>query len=155
MPNWAVGTMKIRGKKKHIGNFLINGLKPVNSIDYTLIGSAEEKNYTLGMSSTNTVFSILGMRRGFVYGDIDWSYDREEKEEIDILEVEFKSAWGVSALELEAVSKQFKVDFNVYVFERGMEFNRAVEIINGEIVKDQEIVFQNYDWECIFSKLGG
>lgn len=28
MPNWCVGTLRVRGKQKDLQNFVLNGLKP-------------------------------------------------------------------------------------------------------------------------------
>lgn len=47
------------------------------------------------------------------------------------------------------------MDIRLYGFERGMEFNQEVIIENGEIVKDEEIKFDDYDWECVMPHLGG
>lgn len=31
MPNWCVGTLRVRGKQKDLQNFVLNGLKPCDS----------------------------------------------------------------------------------------------------------------------------
>ena len=31
----------------------------------------------------------------------------------------------------------------------------SIEIINGEILKDENIEFKDYDWECICPNMGG
>lgn len=31
MPNWCVGTLRVRGKSKNLKNFVLKGLKPVDS----------------------------------------------------------------------------------------------------------------------------
>ncbi|MBB5146203.1 hypothetical protein HNQ35_001404 [Cerasibacillus quisquiliarum] len=36
-----------------------------------------------------------------------------------------------------------------------MEFNQDIEINKGEIIKDEEIKFDDYEWECIYPNLGG
>ena len=43
----------------------------------------------------------------------------------------------------------------IYGFEKGMQFNRDVEIVDGEILKDEEINFDDYNWECICPNMGG
>ena len=43
----------------------------------------------------------------------------------------------------------------IYGFEKGMHFNRNVEIVNAEIIKDEEINFDDYEWECICQNIGG
>ena len=46
-------------------------------------------------------------------------------------------------------------DIKIYAFEAGMEFNQDIEIIKGKIIKDKEIKFENYQWECIEPNIGG
>ncbi len=36
-----------------------------------------------------------------------------------------------------------------------MEFNQDVEIYKGEIIKNVEIEFDDYMWECITPNMGG
>lgn len=43
----------------------------------------------------------------------------------------------------------------IHAFEMGMEFNQVIEIIDGKIVKDEELHFKDYQWDCICPKLGG
>lgn len=38
---------------------------------------------------------------------------------------------------------------------RGMQFNQIIEIIDGKITKDEEVEFDDYDWDCICPNLGG
>lgn len=49
----------------------------------------------------------------------------------------------------------YDIDIKIYAFEAGMEFNQDIEIIKGKIIKDDEIKFENYQWECIEPNLGG
>ena len=48
-----------------------------------------------------------------------------------------------------------KFDLKLYAFERGMEFNRDIEILNGVLVKDKTITFDNYYWDCVCPLIGG
>jgi hypothetical protein len=68
---------------------------------------------------------------------------------------DFCAAWGIDAKPFAEISKKYGVDFKIYAFERGMEFNQDIEIVAGEIVKDEEIKFGNYVWECINPLIGG
>ena len=43
----------------------------------------------------------------------------------------------------------------IHGFECGMEFNQVVEIVDGKIMKDEELQFKDYQWDCIFPNLGG
>lgn len=47
------------------------------------------------------------------------------------------------------------VGLKIHAFEMGMEFNQVIEIIDGKIVKDEELHFKDYQWDCICPKLGG
>ena len=69
------------------------------------------------------------------------------------LDTEF--AWGISAEELLNSCKQYNVDMRIHAFERGMQFNQIIEIIDGKITKDEEVEFDDYDWDCICPNLGG
>ena len=43
----------------------------------------------------------------------------------------------------------------IYAFERGLEFNLEIEIIDRKITKDSYFEFQDYVWECICPDIGG
>ena len=43
----------------------------------------------------------------------------------------------------------------IHAFERGMCFNQIIEIIDGEITKDEEVKFDDYNWDCICPNVGG
>ena len=48
-----------------------------------------------------------------------------------------------------------RLDFRVYGYEMGMEFNKEIEIVEGEIATYRLIQFKDYKWECPDPKLGG
>ena len=68
---------------------------------------------------------------------------------------DFESAWNIDTDCLRIISKLYDIDFKIYAFEGGMQFNKDIEIIKGKIIKDEEIRFNNYIWECIDPELGG
>lgn len=151
MPNWCEGTLKIRGKQKDVKRFVLEGLRPVD-----FFGNEKEP---LNLDKYNNVYSndscyIEGTCRGFVE-DLDVYFDDEEDENIICKALEAKFAWGIEVETLVETSKKYGVDFKIYAFERGMEFNQDIEIIAGEIVKDEEIKFNDYTWECICPNIGG
>ena len=47
------------------------------------------------------------------------------------------------------------VDMKIHGFEMGMEFNQDIEIVDGRILKDEELHFENYQWDCICPNMGG
>jgi len=101
--------------------------------------------------STDEGFHVKGSRRNFIDSKtIEWYLDE------DILIInEYQAAWAIDVLALAALSEQFGVDLKIYAFEKGMEFNQDIEIHNGAIIRNQEVKFNNYQWDCIFPNLGG
>lgn len=84
-----------------------------------------------------------------VYGD---SYREDEK---PILVVSMKAAWNVDETPYIEMSKMYNVDFRVYGYEMGLEFNREIEIVEGRLVTNRRIKFKDYKWECPDPTLGG
>lgn len=151
MPNWCVGTLKVRGKKENLKKFVLEGLKPV-----TWLGEAKDplKIGEKGDVQIPEQTYIINTTRGFVSEDTT-IYNIDELEENDILVLNTRFAWKIHAKELLETAKQFSVDMKIYAFEMGQEFNQDIEIIDGKIIKDDEIEFDNYDWECICPRIGG
>lgn len=164
MPNWAEGTLKIRGTRADIKNFLENGLDAIDTVAAIQIFIGKNNNHEpnkieirqddweMTLKAPEGLY-IKGTRRAFFEGPIQWYFDDKHKEVLTI--DSFKQAWGVDAEQFAQISKTYNLDIRIYVFERGMEFNQEVEVIKGEVTKNQEIQFNDYDWECINPLLGG
>jgi len=157
MPNWCEGTMKVRGTKEEVKKFLLEALNPLPD---GLLGQipvekeVEEDEWEL-MIRTKTGFHIKGTHRNFIENNICFEFAEEEtNSEICVLEG-FKAAWGIDPAPLAVLSKTYNVDIKIYAFERGMEFNQDVEIHKGELIKNVEIEFDDYKWECINPNIGG
>lgn len=153
MPNWAEGTLKLRGKTENIVSALKDMLLENQS------ATLEEKydGTLLTFKTENDYFYINGTRRAFISGkDIEIWLD-EDDEDFVIIELEnFKQAWAASADNYTEISSKFDVDIKIFTFEMGMEFTQEIEISKGEIIKN--IVnenFTNYSWDVPFSRLGG
>ena len=150
MPNWCVGTLRVRGTKENLTNFVLEGLSPV-----TYIGQELEplKMDDCGCIECERCW-IKGTRRGFVVDLYVYFDDLKDEEETTIaLDTEF--AWCISAEELLNSCKQYNVDMRIHAFERGMCFNQIIEIIDGKITKDEEVTFDDYNWDCICPNIGG
>lgn len=154
MPNWCEGTLKVRGTKSNLIKFVLKGLHPV---DY--YGNDKE---SLEIDEHSFISSdhdcwIESSERGFVEGlhlDIDdLEYEDEDTKQVIFLHARF--AWRIEANSLLEVCKKYNVDMRIYGFERGMEFNQEIEIIDGEITIDREITFDDYRWKCPFPDIGG
>lgn len=149
MPNWCVGTLKVRGTKENLKKFVLEGLQPV-----TWLGDFKE-SLEIGQYGRITIPEqtyIKNTRRGFVSEETTIYLD-ELEENVILLNTRF--AWGINAEELLKTAKEFSVDMKIYAFEMGQEFNQDIEIVDGKIIKDDEITFDSYAWECICPRMGG
>ena len=151
MPNWCEGTLKVRGKVEDLKRFVLEGLCPVG-----FLGEEKEllKFNEFDYIETETACHIENTRRGFVKEGQYIEFCNED-DETEVICLESKFAWGIDAEQLLQTCKKYNVDMKIYAFECGMEFNQDIEIVNGKIVKNDEITFDDYRWECICSKLGG
>lgn len=147
MPNWCRGTLKVRGKKKNVIEFMLKGLKPVGAWHSLSLNK-------FGDITSDETYWIENTYRGFVLG-VDEFFSDYQDEDIVTVALDSKFAHDIDSEELLKTSKKYLVDMKIYGFEKGMQFNRNVEIINGEILKDEEINFDDYKWECICPNIGG
>lgn len=165
MPNWCKGILKVRGKKEDIIKFLEEGtclldglwnpkeIKPEIKIEEEF---DEIKINNIDKEKGIDFLYIKGTRRHFIVPIENEIFLRDADEEKQIVCLEnFKAAWGIDAEALRVISNRYNIDFKIYGFEAGMEFNQDIEIIKGKIIKDEEIKFDNYAWECINPNLGG
>ena len=151
MPNWCKGTLKVRGTKENITKFIIEGLHPV--------GFMGEKHEKLSLNEYGDIDSnetcwIENTRRGFVEG-VEVYLSEYENDEIFVAFFDSKFAWGISADELLKTCEKYRVDMKIHGFEKGMKFNQVIEIVDGIILKDEELKFKDYQWECICPNMGG
>lgn len=151
MPNWCVGTLRVRGKSKDLQNFVLKGLKPR---DYWKDEHSKIELSKSGYVTCNEMCWIEGTRRGFV-NDLDVYIEDSEEDSIQTIALDVKFAWGISADELLEICKKYNIDMKIHGFEQGMQFNQIIEIIDGKILKDEELKFEDYIWECICPNMGG
>ena len=156
MPNWCEGTLKVRGTIKDLKNFVLNGLLPVDPMGrmkepLSLDGESETSFYIFGI--TDTLY-IKGARRAFCEpAHIDVCVD--EPDDKVIITMPFKQAWVILSDDLLEVCKEFNVDIKIQGFEQGMRFSQIVEIVDGEIIQDEEIKYDDWKWDCPCPDMGG
>ncbi|MEH7249215.1 hypothetical protein V7114_20860 [Neobacillus niacini] len=160
MPNWCEGSLKVRGEKENIKKFLLGAFTPIQPAILQILRpdlkapelkvTEDEWSITLE-SSGKDGFYVRGTRRNFIENNsIEWEFEKQ------VLIIEnYKAAWGIDSEPLAKLSKEYDIDLKIYGFERGMEFNQDIEIHKGQIIKDNEIKFDDYEWECINPTLGG
>jgi len=170
MPNWAEGTLKVRGKKENIIKFLREGLLGYPERGYDgvdehglpkIVYSHREVDITHDEDWETDIhckggFYIDKTRRAFIEEEcIQFYHDYEA----DIYKLEilgFKQAWAASPENFIELSKQYELDIKIFTFEMGMEFTQEIEIINGELTKNKEQEkFDDYFWEVPFATIGG
>lgn len=149
MPNWAEGTIKLRGRAENIASALKDMLLNAN---VSFEGGCDDD--LLVFNSTAHYFYINNTRRAFIETD---QVEVWLEEDFCIVELDkFKQAWAVIPENYQEISKKHDVDIKIFTFEMGMEFTQEIEISKGNIIKD--IVnekFDNYQWDVPFSRLGG
>lgn len=152
MPNWCAGTLRVRGKKKDLQNFVLKGLKPCGTFKNEPV-KLELDEY--GHVDSNVTCWIEGTNRGFV-NNLNVCFDRDDEDDyIQTIALDAEFAWNIRSEELLKVCKKYHIDMRIYAFEMGMEFNLEIEIINGKITKESYFAFQDYMWECICPNMGG
>ena len=152
MPNWAEGTIKLRGRAENIASalkymFCDNAVTVKEEWD-------GEKLILLIFETTAPYFYINGTRRGFIETD---SLEFWLEQEFLIVELQdFKQAWAAIAENYQEISSKFDVDIKIFTFEMGMHFTQEIEISKGNIIKNIcNDKFLNYEWDVPFSNLGG
>ena len=151
MPNWCEGTLRIRGKKENIIRLMLEGLEPVDAFGNEIAKMEIDDDCIIPESSR---CYIKGTFRGFVMFD-EFYLDNYEDGEVISTALDAEFAWGIDEEELQKVCKKCGVDMRIHAFERGMEFNQIIEIIDGEVTKNEELRFDDYIWDCICPKMGG
>lgn len=165
MPNWCEGNLKVRGRYGDIKSFLKNEIKKI-VCEFNKEDGFVEKEIPININEENYYFSVEentkgndfylnGSRRGFLYSPIE-IYDIENNDDVISVDLgEFKCAWDLDREVLIKHSKAYNIDFKIYAYEKGMEFNVDFEVHKGEVIKNDEIKFDDYIWECTNPEIGG
>lgn len=149
MPNWAEGSLKLRGKKENIAQALKYMFCTADNVEI-------EEDLEIGwfeLTTTAPYFYINGTRRAIIQNNklSFWLDDDYLVIEIN----DFNQAWAVKPENYQEISSKFDVDIKIFTFECGMEFTQEIEISKGEIIKDLCYEYDDYKWEVPFSNLGG
>jgi hypothetical protein len=148
MPNWAEGSLKLRGKCENIASALKEML-----LNNTVTLEEEWDGVLLVFNNTAPYFYINKTRRAFINQN---QIEVWLEEEFCIVELDnFQQAWSAIPENYQEISSKFDVDIKIFTFERGMEFTQEIEISKGEIIKNVCLEYDDYQWEVPFSNLGG
>lgn len=157
MPNWCEGTLKVRGSFENVRSFILNGFSEISRLPgvskpeepfLNIVDDGEE----YFCAEIDRICHISGAYRGFCY---DGWIELEKEDEYSIALLETKFAWAICSDDLLKICTKYGVDMKITGYERGMEFVQEVEIVNGKIILDKEIHYDDYQWECPLPLLGG
>ena len=150
MANWAEGTLKLRGRRENIKSAL---KEMFIGSDITISEEMDDQALILTLTSINSYFYINNTKRAFI--------DKNKievllEEDFEIIEIDdFKQAWRVIPKNYQEFSKKYNVDIKIFVFEQGLQFTQEIEIVDGQITKNETRKYDDYQWDVPFSKLGG
>ena len=154
MPNWIVGTLKLRGQSEDLKRFFKDGVRqsewhgddkrPIE--DY--VQTCFDGEYCEVILKNEPW--IKDTRRAFIESSyVYWD------ESFATIAIEVKQAWGFDAESFAEISKKFNLDVRLYGFECGMEFCQEIEICKGIITTNREVTYDDWTWECPMPLLGG
>lgn len=170
MPNWCEGNIRLRGTGAAILEFLKNEIKYVGyagSILESAECDAQIEDYgcevTVRKPEAAKDWHMVSMyvnntHRNFIEQDDLYVYLGDEEERTGIITVCFdcfKAAWGIVSEPYVEKARKYGIDIKIVGFEKGMQFAQIIEIVNGKLIKDQEIEFDDWDWECLMPNMGG
>ena len=163
MPNWCEGNLKIRGKRENLIKFIKEGTSLLEGFfesievepDVEITEYEELIIKNLDSKRKRDCLYIKDTTRHFIENITDiYMYDDSKEEQVICFE-NFKAAWSIETEQLRRISEKYNIDFKIYGFEGGQEFNQDIEITKGKIIKNETIEFKSYIWECINPNLGG
>ena len=123
MPNWAEGTLKLRGTTENI----VSALKEMLLENQGATLEEEYDGTLLRFKTENDYFYINGTRRAYISGeDIEIWVDDDD---YMIIELEdFKQAWAASADNYTEISSRFDVDIKIFTFEKGLGISNLSQV---------------------------
>ena len=161
MPNWCQGVLKVRGKKRNLIKFINNVLEIPNRKDMFMNIKPISDEYG-DLFLTVTCFDTIHFkdtRRCFLIKNIEWHWDSvNENDGLDNVYVQcldIQQAWYLETQQFVAWSKEFKVDFKIRGYEKGGQFTQEIIVENGNLIKNEEKKYKNYEWEVDDPRLGG
>ncbi len=162
MPNWCTGDLKIRGKYKDVKEFLSKEMFILggNILNREYQAPVIDEEYGIAINVGKQGMWFRNAYRSFFDSDIDIyiEFDDEEDKDEKVITAnlgELSTAWEIDTQALIKLSEQYNLDFKIYAYERGMEFNIDFEVHKGKVIKNNEIRFDDYVWECTNPEIGG
>ena len=163
MPNWCEGILKLRGNKKDLVNFVMNVLERYvyksssNELCSVEVSYDDFGELEIELNDDSYIY-FKNSRRVFLTQAVSWYFntkrdDPDGEQYIQLLDI--KQAWDIDTDYFVKLSMLYRLDIKIDAFELGMQFTRHIEIIQGDIVRDDTQKYNNYDWEVYDPRLGG
>ena len=200
MPNWATGTLKLKGSKEEIvkfckdilsergASFKANENQKYRTVEWKLDDEGVNATY---YGYPDLLIWLKDSNRNFIDMDTEipyyWDFEAKELGEAKIYKYKttfvfydlpknkdgtrdhvivfpFKSAWGLREDYFEELSKKYKLEFRLYVVEKGMGFYEGYIFKDGETtITDSgpnkgnvgDGIYGQFIWECPFPFIGG
>lgn len=173
MPNWINGTFKVRGTLTQLKAFGETEFRTQAQLDFertNLFASLMKKDVKAEQPETDVTVEIsdyevniqsnsglvLNNLRRATTGDGTGYINEDEEDAKHIVVFEnFEAAWGLDPNDVLEMAIRHNIDVYFHGFEKGMEFEQIIEVVDGKIKQSKERRYENYQWECPFPGLGG
>lgn len=170
MPNWAEGSIRIRGKRGNIIRFLQEELTPL----FALKDDFEERPIQIEDNcggwelilrrdpDTESKVYFKGSNRQFIEFDNDleisgeFSDDQKVQNRDQVIYIPgFHGAWNVDYSFFKEKAVQHKVDVRIFVWERGMQWSSVTTWYRDGTVDETSITYANWLWDSPLPDYGG
>lgn len=145
MPNWCEGTLKLRGRPELIAQLCNECFVGTKATIY-------DKD-DLEITSSDWC-RVIGNGRAFIM-DCNVGYSFDEGETEISMALPLIEAWNINSVFWAELSKKYGLDIRIHVFEKGMQFERELEVHKGHCYIDKKIEYADYVWESPMPLLGG
>lgn len=135
MANWCEGTLKIRGERKDIVDFLRNGLEMEDTDDKPEVIDNEDG---IELITDYKDCYVKNTNRGFI------RYELYYAEKFNLIVANYYQAWSVNIEELASISECYNLDFKILAKEPDCALIQDIEIHKGVIVRDFSKSYVDY-----------
>lgn len=166
MPNWIQGSLKVRGSYDNVKNFFVKGLNAYRGnemldkkdwvLDIDEYNEPGEREFSMDIKPDTWVY-VEDTRRAFVTSNHICFYEGAYKENpsLVVAACEINQAWCFEEDDWASISKEYNVDIRLWGLEQGVQFGQEIEIIDGEVIKNEEFKYDDWDWDCPLPWFGG
>lgn len=154
MPNWSEGVLKVRGNYENVLKFFEENVETVDFFGNRDESALAIEKFDDGMTMTlKKTGYIKGTHRNFTESDYICIFRKDD--DTACVPIHIKGAWSIDSEPFVKMSEDYAVDIKIESYERGMEFSQYILIEKGQLIKDENIEYDDYDWDCVDPLKGG